>query len=207
MTQITRRREGREDIATLGPLAAIEPLRSMWALLADPAREYERALRWEQERAFIPRFDVKETPDAYVLKADLPGVPEEEVEISVVGNRLTISGQREMEERREGENFVASERSYGAFTRTFLLPDGAEGARIEASLNDGVLTITVPKRPEVQPKRIELKSESRAGAKPAVAQAKPGQPSQPASGGGQPSAGQPSAGQPSTGQPGGGKSP
>jgi HSP20 family protein len=161
--ELTRRRNGREEIANLG---ALEPLRAMWALLGgDPAREFERVLRWEEERAFMPRFDVKETAQAYVFKADIPGIPESDIEISVVGNRLTVTGKREVEQKAEGENYVAAERSYGSFTRTFQLPEGADGDNIAAQMKEGVLTVTVPKRPEVHPKKIPLKTDSGAGTK------------------------------------------
>ncbi len=107
--------------------------------------------------SFAPAFDLKETRDAYLLKADLPGVREEDVDVSVTGNRLTVRGQRESERREEGDTQYIYERSHGAFTRSFTLPEGVDADRVEADLDDGVLTVRLPKRPEVQPRKVSLK--------------------------------------------------
>lgn len=107
--------------------------------------------------SFAPAFDLKETREAYILKADLPGVREEDVDVSVTGNRLTVRGQRESERREEGDTQYIYERSHGAFTRSFTLPEGVDADRVEADLDDGVLTVRLPKRPEVQPRKVSLK--------------------------------------------------
>jgi HSP20 family protein len=123
-------------------------------------------LRWDpfrgdwggvgQNLEFVPRFDVKETQDAYVINADLPGVKDEELNVSLNGNRLTISGTREEEHREEGESYYAMERSHGSFGRTFTMPDGVDAESVTADLKQGVLTVRVPKKPEAQPKRIAI---------------------------------------------------
>jgi HSP20 family protein len=105
---------------------------------------------------FEPRFEVKETKDSYVFRADLPGVDEKDLDIGLTGNRLTISGTRRCEERKEDERFYAYECSYGSFTRSFTLPDGIDGDHVSADLKDGVLKLVVPKRPETQPRKITL---------------------------------------------------
>lgn len=131
----------------------------------DPFRVMQEMMRWdpfqemapmERGRAFYPQFDVKETGDAYVFTADLPGVKENDVEISLTGNRLVVSGKRDMEDRKEGDNWYTYERSYGSFTRAFTLPQGVDADKIDAQLKDGVLTLTVAKKPEVQPRRIQI---------------------------------------------------
>jgi HSP20 family protein len=71
---------------------------------------------------------------------------------------LTISGQREEEKKDEGDRYFAYERSYGTFSRSFTLPEGADTEHVRAELKDGVLTIVVPKKPEVQPRRIDVQS-------------------------------------------------
>jgi HSP20 family protein len=106
---------------------------------------------------FTPRFEVKETKDAYVFKADLPGIEENALDISMTGNRLTVSGQREAERRDEGDTYYAYERSYGNFSRSFTLPEGVETERVDAHLEHGVLTITVPKLAELQPRKVSIK--------------------------------------------------
>jgi HSP20 family protein len=109
-------------------------------------------------QGFVPRFEVKETKDAYVFRADLPGIDEKDLELTMTGNRLTIAGKREAETRKEEETWYAYERSYGSFTRSFTLPEGADVEHAEGELKNGVLTVTIAKRPEHQPKKINLKS-------------------------------------------------
>src|SRR5206468_2533929 len=110
-----------------------------------------------------------ETKDAYVFRADLPGVKDSDLEISLTGNRLTVSGRREQERQEQGETFYASERSYGSFTRSFTLPEGIDGDNVSADLKSGVLTLSVPKKPEVQPRKVTINTgaggENNGGAK------------------------------------------
>jgi HSP20 family protein len=106
---------------------------------------------------FAPAFDVKETKEGYLFKADIPGVAEKDLDITRTGNRLTISGKRESEKEEKSETYYACERSYGTFTRAFTLPDGIDGEHIHADLSGGVLTLLVPKLPEAQPQKIAVK--------------------------------------------------
>ena len=132
----------------------------------DPLRMMDALLRWDPFRSdagwlsetveFAPRFEVKETKDAYVVKADLPGMADRDVDITVTGNVLTISGQRQEEHREENDRYYTTERSYGRFSRSLSVPDGADADNVKADLKDGVLTVQIPKRPEVQPKRITI---------------------------------------------------
>ncbi|HYX91234.1 MAG TPA: HSP20 family small heat-shock protein [Myxococcaceae bacterium] len=123
----------------------------------DPFRDLEQMAR-PSAGTWFPAFEVKETNEAFLFKADLPGLKEDDLEISLTGNRLTVSGKRDEERRDENERFFAYERSFGTFTRTFTLPDGVDTEHVNADLKEGVLTLTLPKRPEVQPKKIQLKS-------------------------------------------------
>jgi HSP20 family protein len=131
----------------------------------DPFALMQETLRWDPLRElwppkdgeFAPSFEVKETKNAYLFKADMPGVKEGDLDVSLSGNRLTISGRREEERRDEGDRYYTYERSYGSFSRSFTLPEGTNADNIEAELKDGVLTLTVPKKPDVQPKRIWFK--------------------------------------------------
>lgn len=106
--------------------------------------------------AFAPAFEVKETTESFVLKADLPGVAEADLDIAVHNNVLSVSGSRQAEERKEGENYALYERQFGSFTRSFSLPDMADGDRIEAKLDRGVLTLTIAKKSEAKPRKIAL---------------------------------------------------
>lgn len=137
----------------------------------DPFRMVRDFIRWDPFREmaplafetsklqFMPDFDVKETPTAYVFKADLPGIKEKDVEISLVGTRLTVSGKREEEKKEETATYYACERSYGSFTRSFTLPEGCDAEHVVAEMKEGVLTLTLPKKPEVQPKKIPITPE------------------------------------------------
>lgn len=154
MSNITRRNAD-PVFATLSPLVGD------W----DPFRMMDSLLRWEPTTAarrtqatFAPRFDVHETKEGYVFKADLPGVKEADLDIALTGNQLTVSGKRDYEDREEAENHFVYERGFGSFTRSFALPSGADVESIRAELKDGVLTLVVPKKPEVQPRKINLGS-------------------------------------------------
>lgn len=130
-----------------------DPFRIMLEMLGEQGRE--TGFNGGQG-AFTPAFEVFERKDGYVFKGDLPGVKQEDLEIALTENRLTISGKRDFEERREGERFYAAERVYGQFTRTFSLPEGVDGEHVKAELSNGVLTLVIPKKPEVQPRKIQI---------------------------------------------------
>src|SRR5262245_47574522 len=129
----------------------------------DPFSMARELLSWDPfyggrpASAFSPAFEVKETNDAFVLKADLPGVAEAELDIAVHNNVLTVSGSRQAEERREGEGYALYERQFGSFSRSFSLPDTADGERIEAKLENGVLTLSIAKKVEAKPRKIAVK--------------------------------------------------
>lgn len=129
----------------------------------DPFHMARELLSWDPffggrpATAFSPAFEVKETNEAFVLKADLPGVAEEDLDIAVHNSVLSVSGNRSAEERKEGETYALYERQFGSFTRAFSLPDMADGERIDAKLANGVLTLTIAKRAEAKPRKIALK--------------------------------------------------
>jgi HSP20 family protein len=126
----------------------------------DPFREMAPFPVVEDRAMLSPAFDVKETKDAYLFKADVPGIPEKDLEVTITGNRLNISGKRDQEKEEKNDRYYTYERNYGTFTRSFTLPDGADLENLRASIEQGVLTISVPKKPEVQPKKIAVKAET-----------------------------------------------
>ena len=132
-----------------------DPLRTLsgW-MSADAWPTSEEAAANEVD--FAPRFDVKESKGEYVLSADLPGVKPEAVAIALDRNQLKISGRRETQHKEETDKTFLSEVSYGSFSRMFTLPEGVDGGQVHASLRDGVLTVTVPKKPESQPRTIPV---------------------------------------------------
>ena len=107
-----------------------------------------------------PAFEVKETGDAYVVRADLPGFKEDHIDVSLHNGVLSISGTRVADERKEGESFYLYERQFGSFARSFSLPDTADGERVEAKLDDGVLTVVIGKKPEAKPRKIAFNKKS-----------------------------------------------
>ena len=158
MSDITVRREDGNRSSALGA-RDWEPARIIRSLLGwDPFREMSPYPQGELRAAFSPAFEVKETKESFVFKADVPGLREPDLEVNVSGNRLTVSGKREQEKQEQNDTYYTYERSYGAFTRSFTLPDGTDSNAVRADLKDGVLTMTVPKTPEAQPKRIPVKS-------------------------------------------------
>ncbi|OFV99401.1 MAG: molecular chaperone [Acidobacteria bacterium RIFCSPLOWO2_12_FULL_54_10] len=119
---------------------------------------------WPEEEALAkdiwnPPVDVFETKDSLVLKADLPQVNKEDVDISVDGNLLTIRGERKREKEINEKDYYRMERSYGTFSRSFTLPGTVNAEKIEASFEGGVLSVTLPKKEESKPKQIKVKVE------------------------------------------------
>ena len=107
--------------------------------------------------SWTPSVDVYETNDSIVLKADLPGMSQNDVEISVEGNTLTVKGERKFEKEVNEKEYYRMERSYGTFTRSFTLPPTVDADKIDAAFAQGVLKITLPKREESKPKQIKVK--------------------------------------------------
>ena len=106
--------------------------------------------------------DVRETPDAFVVTASVPGVSPEEVDITVLGDVLRIRGERRDDRQEEGENgrWLIRERRFGAFERTIALPTTVKGDAASADFKDGVLTITLPKAEEAKPRSIPVRGAS-----------------------------------------------
>lgn len=105
---------------------------------------------------FVPGFEVKETTDSFIVRADLPGVEEKDLDVSLHNGVLSVTGSRAAEQRKEGEAYYVYERQFGSFTRSFSLPDTADGEKVDAKLAAGVLTITIGKRAEARPRKITL---------------------------------------------------
>lgn len=126
----------------------------------DPFRQMAPLAR-SDEQTFIPSFEVKETKDGYLFKADVPGLKERDVEITLTQNRLTVSGKRDAEKEEKSDTYYIYERNYGSFSRSFTLPADIDQAGIHADIRDGVLTIHVPRSAAAQPRKIPVQSESR----------------------------------------------
>jgi HSP20 family protein len=114
--------------------------------------------RWasEAEGTWHPSVDISENENAYVLKAELPGVKREDINIDINNKTLTLKGEKKFEEKTEKENHVRVERSYGSFSRTFALSDKVDTENVKASYKDGVLEITLPKKEEAKPREVKV---------------------------------------------------
>jgi len=130
--------------------------RDMWRW--DPFAQMLPPLLERAPLEFSPDFDVKETKEAFVFTADLPGVETKDVEVQTTDNRLTISGKRSAEKEEKSETNYRCERSFGSFTRAFTLPAGGDLERVGAELKNGVLTVNVPKKPEAKTKQVNVKA-------------------------------------------------
>ncbi len=108
-------------------------------------------------RTWTPRVDVKETDKEIVVKADLPGVDVKDIDITVVGGVLTLRGEKREEKEEKKENYYRSERFVGRFYRELPLPPGVDPDKVFAASSKGLVTITIPKKPEAQPKKIAVK--------------------------------------------------
>lgn len=157
MTEINIHKNGGSQKELAAPTRAWEPFQLMRSLLRwDPFAEMSPVPIGEA--AFSPAFDVKETKDGFIFKADLPGIEEKDLDVKITKNRLSVSGKREHEKTEKGDTYYTYERSYGSFTRAFTLPDGVDADAIKAELKAGVLTINMPKKPEAQPKKVAVKA-------------------------------------------------
>lgn len=112
--------------------------------------------KWGVKNSTIPSVDVYEDEKAYYLEAELPGYTVDDVNIHVEKHVLHISSEK-INEKKENKKFLVRERGYVKFDRSFTLPEGINEDQIEAEFNNGVLTITLPKTPVEQPKKIEVK--------------------------------------------------
>lgn len=139
----------------------------------DPARELD-SLQGEMNRLFssffdtptttngaatprwIPAMDLVETDEHFVLKADLPGMSENDVSIEVERNVLTISGERKTQHEAKHEGYYRIERATGAFSRALTLPDGVDAEAVAASFDNGVLEVRIPKPAQAKPRRVQI---------------------------------------------------
>ncbi len=160
MVQIVRRSDaGQSTVPTFWePMRTLDPFRMLRDMMRwEPLREMGALRAMEPVIGFEPSFDLKETKDGYVIKADLPGVREQDLDIAVRGNRLQISGSREAEAEEKSDTFYTCERAYGTFTRIFTMPDDADLDKVAAELKEGILTVNLGKRPESKAKHISIK--------------------------------------------------
>lgn len=105
---------------------------------------------------WAPAVDIKETPEAFVIEAELPGMKKDDVKVTIQEDVLSIQGERKQEEETKDKKHHRIERVYGSFLRRFTLPDNVDAGSIRASFNDGVLSLTLNKVEPAEPKAIEV---------------------------------------------------
>jgi HSP20 family protein len=147
-----------------------DPFQLMRDMMSDPFRVLQQLSSWGdvgfgglgregregRELVWNPSFEVRETDDAIVLKADVPGVRQDDLDIQLVGNNLRISGKREHEQEQEEGTLHTYERSFGQFSRSFVLPEFADLDKVTCDLKDGVLNLVVPKKAGTTPQRRKI---------------------------------------------------
>jgi len=108
------------------------------------------------QRRWLPAMDLVETEDDFVLRADLPGLSEDDVNIEVEDNVLTVSGERKAEHEERKEGYYRVERASGSFTRSLTLPEGIDPAKVRASFDRGVLEVRIPKPEQRKPRKVTI---------------------------------------------------
>ena len=118
--------------------------------------------RWDEFEAvgeWAPKLDFSETKDAYLVKAEVPGVEQKDISVQIQNQVLTLKGEKHKEKEEKDEKYHRVERSWGAFTRTLALPMGVETEKVSATFKDGLLTIKLPKAPGAKGMTIPVKAE------------------------------------------------
>ena len=148
MTRFVPFRRGLNDVAVLQ-----NRLNSIFHDFAAPSETSETLATGN----FVPAVDVYEDAQKLVLKLEVPGISPEDLDVRVEGRTLTIKGERKFEAEEKEENFHRIERRYGSFVRSFTLPNTVNTEDVAASSADGVLSLTLAKKPETAPKQIQVK--------------------------------------------------
>ncbi len=135
-------------------------LRSLFDDFFDVVETPGRGRRsWFEGAMWEPAIDLIDKKDNLIAKVELPGVDKKDVKISLTENNLTIQGEIKKEEETKKENYYYRERAYGNYARTISLPAEIDKEKISARFKNGILEITMPKKPEVQPKEITIEAE------------------------------------------------
>jgi HSP20 family protein len=141
-------------------IARLEPFRGLSTLQDQFNRLFNESFRNHPEESALttwaPSVDIYETPNELVVKADLPAVNEQDIDVRVENNLLTIRGERKFEKSVSEENYLRVERTYGSFSRSFSLPNTVNPEAIGAEYKNGVLTVTLPKREESKPRQVKV---------------------------------------------------
>jgi HSP20 family protein len=137
-----------------------DPIRELDSLQGDMNRLFDRFFEGRvangTARRWIPAIDLVETDEHLVLRGDLPGMSEDDIDIEIKDNVLTVSGERKAESEQKGEGYHRVERAFGSFSRSLTLPQGVDADQIKAGFDKGVLEVTIPKPAEAKPTRVQI---------------------------------------------------
>jgi HSP20 family protein len=137
------------------------PFTELQALQNQLSRLFEGSDRAQDDEAlmrgsWVPAVDVAEEGDELIVRAELPGMREEDIEIEFENGILTLKGERKFEEEKKERNYHRIERAYGRFVRSFTLPRSVDAENIAATYDQGILELTIPKREEAKPRQIRI---------------------------------------------------
>jgi HSP20 family protein len=107
--------------------------------------------------AWTPALEMYEKSDKFIVRLEVPGLKKEDIDISFTGDTLTVTGERKIESEVKDEDYYSCEFSYGKFSRSLTIPSGVKAEKVEASYENGILEITLPKAEEAKPKKVEIK--------------------------------------------------
>ncbi|MCL5978683.1 MAG: Hsp20/alpha crystallin family protein [Nitrospirae bacterium] len=148
------------SIVKWSPLKELEEMRKDMDRLFDeffsPVTRRRRGWLKPEMGVIVPNIEMYDRKNEIVLKAELPGVSKEDIDLTITKDSLTLKGEIKKEEEIKEEDYYASERSYGSFTRTIALPAEVDSEKSKASFKNGVLEIVLPKREEAKPKEIKI---------------------------------------------------
>jgi len=145
-------------------MRGLMPLSGFPSLRKEMERFFDRFGDWEfpELRAlgeWTPSLDLSETREAFVVKAEIPGIEPKEIQVSLENQMLTIKGEKKQEKEEKDEQYYRMERGYGAFMRSVRLPAPVDGGKVAAAFKNGLLTVTLPKAPESKGNFIPIKTE------------------------------------------------
>jgi len=140
----------------------VNPMRNLIDARANIDRIFDDFFRTgeslnEADRAIVPAVNVEENTENFIITAELPGLGKDDIHIMLENNRLTLSGEKKVEEKQDEKNYHRFERRYGKFIRRFDLPGVVDQKKIDAEFRNGILEITIPKAEEAKPRLIEIK--------------------------------------------------
>lgn len=142
------------ELARWNPLREMESLRERMDDLLMPYAT--RTARWPGAEAWSPPVDVEETENELVVRAELPGMKKDDIDVSVQGDTLSIRGERKFDGEEKRQNYHRVERCYGAFQRYLVLPSEVDPAKAKAKYHDGVLELKMPKSERARPKKVAI---------------------------------------------------